>query len=191
MCHLGPVVADGVCEYLSGVVEGALGERLVEQLGALELGARVLVPEGEGAVGADGGERPVHGVEGDVVHRVDVLVAGGGAGGPVALEGEVVLGVGRVHVLDGDAALDAADREPDRLLALLVAEHGHAAVLVLQRGLHALELGRLALQAVQADAAVGRAHRRHRVILTIYIYSHLFSSILMYYQDYNDKQQQN
>lgn len=130
--YLGPVVAGGVREDLSVVVEGALGERLVQRLGALELGARVLVPEGVGAVGADRGQRAVHRVEGDVVHRVDILEAAAGGCGAVALEREVVLGVGRVHVLDGHAALHAAEREARRLLRLLVAEHGDAAVLVLQ-----------------------------------------------------------
>ena len=42
-------------------------------------------------------------------HREDVLVALVGAVGAVALEGEVVLGVGRVDVLDGHATFNAAD----------------------------------------------------------------------------------
>lgn len=71
--YLGPVVADGVREYLSVVVEGALRERLVQHLGGLEAGARVLVPEREGAVRAHRGQRAVRGVERDVVHCVDVL----------------------------------------------------------------------------------------------------------------------
>lgn len=189
--YLGPVVSHRVGEDLPAVVEGALVERLVQQLGALELGARVLVPEGVGAVGAHRGQRAVRRVERDVVHGVDVLqhgpaVARAGLALPppaaaatylaaprrgrraVALEREVVLGVGRVHVLDGDAALHAAEREAGRLLGLLVAEDGDAAVLVLERGLHALELGRLhALQRVEVDAAVGRAHRRQRVVLGV------------------------
>lgn len=93
------------------------------------------------------------------------LITGSGPGGAVALEGEVLLGVGRVHVLNGDAALHAAEREAGGLLGLLVLEDGDAAVLVLQRRLDALELRRLALQRVQADAAVGRAHHCHWVIL--------------------------
>lgn len=71
--YLGPVVADGVREYLSVVVEGALRERLVQHLRGLEAGARVLVPEREGAVRAHRGQRAVRGVERDVVHCVDVL----------------------------------------------------------------------------------------------------------------------
>lgn len=59
------------------------------------------------------------------------LVSAGVGRGAVALEGEVVLRVGRVHVLDGHAALHAAQREAARLLRLLVAEHRDAAVLVL------------------------------------------------------------
>lgn len=73
--YLGPVVADCVGEHLSAVVEGALGERLVDGLGGLELGARILVPEGVAAVRAHRGQRAVHGVECDVVHRVDILFA--------------------------------------------------------------------------------------------------------------------
>ena len=70
---LGPVVADCVREDLSVVVEGALGERLVQHLRGLESRARVLVPEREGAVRAHRGQRAVRRVERDVVHRVDVL----------------------------------------------------------------------------------------------------------------------
>ena len=83
----------------------------------------------------------------------------------MALEREVVLGVGGVDVLDGHAALHAAQREAGGLLGLLVAEDSDAAVLMLERRLHALELARLALQRVQADAAVRRAHHGHRVVL--------------------------
>lgn len=99
------------------------------------------------------------------VHVSYLEAAGGAAAGAVALEGEVVLGVDGVDVLYGDAALHAAEREARRLLGLLVAEDGDAAVLVLERRLHPLVLGRLALQRVQADAAVRRAHHRHRVLL--------------------------
>lgn len=73
MTNLGPIVANRICKDLSIVVESALGEGLVERLRGLELGARVLVPEGEGAVGAHRGQRAVHRVECDVVHCVDVL----------------------------------------------------------------------------------------------------------------------
>ena len=53
----------------------------------------------------------MRGVEGDVVDRVDVLEAVGNAVRAVALEGEVVLRVRRVHVLDGHPTLHAAKRE--------------------------------------------------------------------------------
>lgn len=71
--YLGPVVSGGVGEDLPAVVEGGPGERLVQGLGALELGARVLVPEREGPVGAHRGQRAVRRVERYVVHAVDVL----------------------------------------------------------------------------------------------------------------------
>lgn len=93
------------------------------------------------------------------------LISAGSGGRAVALECEVVLGVGGADILDRYAALHAAQREARGLLRLLVAEDGDTAVLVLERRLHALELGRLALQRVQADAAVRRAHHRHRVVL--------------------------
>lgn len=72
------------------------------------------------------------------------LIASRSSSRPMTLESEVLFGVGGVDVLDGDAALDAAEREASGLLGLLVAEDGDAAVLVLQRRLHALELRRLA-----------------------------------------------
>lgn len=55
------------------MVKGTLGEGLVDELRRLELRARVLVPEGEGAVGAHCGQRAVRRVEGYVVNGVDVL----------------------------------------------------------------------------------------------------------------------
>lgn len=55
------------------MVKSTLGERLVDQFGGLELGARVLVPEGEGAVRAHRGQRAVRRVERYVVYSVDVL----------------------------------------------------------------------------------------------------------------------
>lgn len=63
----------------------------------------------------------------------------------MTLEREVVLGVSGVHVLDGHAPLDTAEREASWLLGLLVAEDGDAAVLVFERRFDALELRRLAL----------------------------------------------
>lgn len=84
--------------------------------------------------------------------------------GAMALEGKVVLGIGWVDVLDGDASLDAAEREAGRLLGLLVSKDGDAAVLVFERRLDALELGRLALQRVEAHEAVRRGHHRHGVV---------------------------
>lgn len=84
----------------------------------------------------------------------------------MALKSEVVFGIGGVDILNGDAALDATKRETARLLSLLVAKHGDAAVLVLERRLHALKFRRLALQRVQAYAAVRRTHHGHWIVLT-------------------------
>lgn len=85
----------------------------------------------------------------------------------MTFECEVVFGASGVHILDGHAALHRAQREPRRLLGLFIAENGDAAMLMLERRLDALELGRLhALQRVEVDAAVRRAHRRQRVVLT-------------------------
>ena len=103
---LGPVVADGVGENLAGVVEGALGDGLLHGLGGLELGARVLVPEAEAAIGADRRQRTVHGVEADVVHlprpapvssgRGQVEVGSGSGGGRVEVRSRLDFSRGRV-----------------------------------------------------------------------------------------------
>jgi len=49
-------------------------------------------------------------------------------------------------------------------LSLLVFEDGNAAVLILERGLDALELFRLTLQGVDDETAAGGAHDSHGVI---------------------------
>ena len=100
-----------ISSHLSVAAEGAARDWLVHGLRGLELGPGVLVPEGVPAVRPHGGQGAVHRVEGDVVDGVDVLEALGDAVGAVALEGEVVLGVLRVHVLDGHATLNAAKGE--------------------------------------------------------------------------------
>ena len=74
---LAPVIGHGVGEDLPILVEGGLGDGLLAGLTRLQLGARVLVPEGEAAVGANGGEGAVHWVEGDVVHSKDILITEG------------------------------------------------------------------------------------------------------------------
>jgi len=95
---LGPVVAHGVGEDLAVGIESALGDGLIHGLTGLQLGAGVLVPEAESAIGADGHKGAVHRVECYVIHGINVLEARG-ARGAVALEGEVVFGIRRIDVL--------------------------------------------------------------------------------------------
>ena len=71
---LAPVVRHRVREDLPVLVEGALSDRLLTWLAGLELGPGVLVPEGEPAVAAHGGQGAVHRVEGDVIDGEDILV---------------------------------------------------------------------------------------------------------------------
>ena len=73
LVSLAPVVGHRVREYLTVLVERALRDRLLARLRGLELGARVLVPEGEATVGADSGEGAVHRVERNIVHRENIL----------------------------------------------------------------------------------------------------------------------
>ena len=160
---LRPVVADRVGEYLAARVERALRDRSVQLLGGLQFGARVLVPEAELVVRADGGQCAVHRMKRDVVHRVDVLVAVVRVRRPVALEGEVVFRVlHAVHVLDRHATLHAAQTEAARHV-LLVAEDRDAARLELQVRVDALVLGRLILQLVDHHLSVRERYGRHRV----------------------------
>ena len=52
---LAPIIGHGVGKDLSVLVERGLGDGLLARLACLQLGASVLVPEGEAAVRADGG----------------------------------------------------------------------------------------------------------------------------------------
>ena len=70
---LAPIIGDGISKDLSVFVESGLCDWLLASLTGLQLGARVLVPEGEPAVRAHRGEGAVHRVEGDVVHSKDIL----------------------------------------------------------------------------------------------------------------------
>ena len=74
---LAPIIGHSVGKDLPVLVECRLGDGLLTRLARLQLGASVLVPEGEAAVGADGGEGAVHWVEGDVVHGKDILIEKG------------------------------------------------------------------------------------------------------------------
>ena len=68
-----PVVGDRVGEYLSVLVKGALGDGLLAGLRSFQLGAGVLVPEGEAAVRADRGKGAVLRMERNVVDSKNIL----------------------------------------------------------------------------------------------------------------------
>ena len=70
---LAPVVGDSVGEDVAVLVEAGLGYGLLALLAGLEFSPGVLVPEGVPPVTADRGQGAMHRVEGDVVHREDVL----------------------------------------------------------------------------------------------------------------------
>ena len=165
MAHLVPIVALSVCEHLAARIYGTARDRHVAgQIGCLELGALVFVPKAELAVAAHCGQCHVLRMKGDVVDGEYVLrLVGLCRLAAVALEGEVVLGVWRVHVLNGHTALDGAEREPGRIL-VLVEEYAHAAVLKLERTLDRLHLLRLLVKVVHLDEAIGAAHDRHRSV---------------------------
>ena len=69
-----PIIRHSIGKDLPVLVEGGLGDGLLTRLASLQLGASVLVPEGEAAVRANSGEGAVHWVEGDVVHSKDILI---------------------------------------------------------------------------------------------------------------------
>lgn len=96
---LGPIVSHGVRENLSVCVEAAFGDRLLHGLRRFELGARVFVPETESAIRADGRQSPVHRMECNIVHSVNVLRAVVGRH-TMTLEGEIVLRIRRVHLVN-------------------------------------------------------------------------------------------
>lgn len=70
---LGPIVAHSVCEYLPVRIEATFRDRLLHGFGRFQLGASVFVPETECAVRSDCGQGAMHGMEGDVVDRINVL----------------------------------------------------------------------------------------------------------------------
>ena len=72
LVSLAPVVGHGVGEDLSVLVKCALGDGLLAGLAGLQLGPRVLVPEGVLAVTAHCCQGAVHGVKCDVVHSKNV-----------------------------------------------------------------------------------------------------------------------
>ena len=129
-----PVVRHGVGQDGPVPVEAAARDGLGRRLHRLEPLLGVLVPKVVGAVRPNRGKSPIPRVEGDVVHRVNVVPVP-----PVALESEVGLGVARIlakpqrkvrkssaakreveaaqvlarrpylHVVDRDPALDGSD----------------------------------------------------------------------------------
>ena len=160
---LAPVVGDCVGKDAAVLVEAGLGDGLLALVAGLQFGPGVFVPEGVAAVTADSCESAVHGVEGDVVDSEDVLEPVDSSVTAVTLEGEVVLRVGGVDVLDGHPPLHAAQSEPCGG-AFLVPEYGDTAVLVLQWRVNPLVLLGLPVQLVDDDAPAGGAHHGHGIV---------------------------
>ena len=80
----------------------------------------------------------------------------------VTLEGEVVLGRGRIQILDCYSPLNTAQSEAGGLRCLLVSEDGDTAVLVLEWRLYLLVFfGLTPVQLVDDDAASCCAHHCH------------------------------
>lgn len=126
---LRPVVADGVGKYLTASIERATRDRLLHLFRGLQLGACIFIPEAEATIGPNSGQRAMWWMERDVVHRKYVLIAIVGAVGSMAFEREIVLGVLRVHVMDGHASFDASQREAGRC-TFLIQKYWHASMLV-------------------------------------------------------------
>lgn len=154
-----PIVTDTIREDAARAIEIRRADGAAHLGIPLEPMLCVLVPEMEGAVAAGGAEGAVLRVEGDGVDAVDVgaVVCGAGGGGArgggrgaVAFEGEVGGGVLFLDVLDGAAALDAADGE-----AGAVVEARHDARLPFQGRLDGfVEFARVA-EVDDVDVAVG------------------------------------
>lgn len=148
---LAPVVAARIGKHVARAVEIRRDDGLARLRIALEAVFGVLVPEVKGAVAAGGGEGAVDGVKADGVDGVDVADVVGEVLA-MALEGEVGGVVLVLDVLDGAAALDAANG-----VARGVGEAGDDARLPLEGGLHGLVpfLGLVEIDDV--DPAFGRA----------------------------------
>lgn len=69
----GPIVTDCVRKDLSVRVEAALGDRLLHGIGRLQFGACIFVPETECAVRSHRRQCAMHGMECDVVDRINIL----------------------------------------------------------------------------------------------------------------------
>ncbi len=165
LVSLVPVVAMRVREHLApGVDRTARDRQVAGQIRRLQLCPGVLVPEAELTVTSARSQCLVDRVKSNVVDSVNILgLVGRGRLASVALECEIVLGVGCLHVLDGHTALDAAQGEAGRVL-VLVEEDADAPVLELERGLDGLEFGRLVVEAVDFDEIVAAGDDGHRAV---------------------------
>ena len=85
------------------------------------------------------------------------------SGAPVTLEGEVILGVDCVHILDRHPSLNAPQCKTSRSV-LLVFENRHTAMLILEWALHLFELSWLPVQLVDHDAPACSPHHGHGVL---------------------------
>jgi len=105
-----PVVRDCVREDRAGAVERGRSDRARRIRESLEPRPRIFVPEVDRPVGAAGREGTVDGVELNIVHRVDLrLVLRSRGLFAVAFEGEVVLGILILHVLNRYTSLHGAN----------------------------------------------------------------------------------
>lgn len=102
-------------------------------------------------------------MERDIVHWEDILESIVVRGvGTMTFEGEVVFGIGCLHVLDGNAAFDGSETEAHRLVAFrFVGENRHASMLILQRSVDGFILARLGFERVDEYSTVRCAHDRH------------------------------
>mmetsp|Transcript_45588 Transcript_45588/g.87177 ORF Transcript_45588/g.87177 Transcript_45588/m.87177 type:complete len:254 (+) Transcript_45588:386-1147(+) len=148
-----PLIADSVCKYGPVVVECRARYRCWTFGHCLQALLILLVPEVECAVGSTGHEGALGGMEGDVIHRVDVVVFA------VALEGEVLGMHGLVHVLHRHATLHRAHEIPR-----LVWEARDASCLVTQRRDQLLVHLVGFLEIENLDVPLSRAGHQQRVL---------------------------
>ena len=97
---------------------------------------------------------------GQKVHYLEPIHS---SGAPVAFEGEVILGIDRIHILDRHPSLNAAQSKTSRSV-LLVFENGDTAMLILEWALHLFELPGLPVQLVDHDAPASGPYHSHGVL---------------------------
>lgn len=170
---LRPIVANRVRKDVTMGVEATLGNRLFQSLRRFEFGARILVPETERSIGANGGQSAMNWMECNVVDSINVLnvVVRRDA---MAFKGEVVLRIDRVdlkraierrlelvtvqrkcvalslrysfaYILNRDSTLNTAERVSAGAL-LLVPENRDRSMLVFEGALRSLVFSRLVFQ---------------------------------------------